>query len=214
MILLLLLLVTVFFLLLLCINELFPGQLISSVVTQNWCDIVQSCELENWKEALAALLTYANPEEFAPLCGENSTSLIQSTAVDKHGSASVQNIRALSAARPIRVWSDWQLCVCVCVCGVCVCVCRYSGRSSAGWRHREALSAGLSVLHLLGEHRASGGVLDVTERLFFSAGSGGHTHSFTLILSDSVMHWRLCSRASAGSGGEGDDPAQVDRASA
>ena len=46
-----------------------PLQLISSVVTQNWRDIVQSCELDNWKEALAALLTYAHPEEFAPLCG-------------------------------------------------------------------------------------------------------------------------------------------------
>uniref|UniRef100_A0A9J8CEY1 Protein transport protein Sec31A n=1 Tax=Cyprinus carpio carpio TaxID=630221 RepID=A0A9J8CEY1_CYPCA len=44
------------------------SMLISSVVTQNWRDIVQSCELDNWKEALAALLTYANPEEFAPLC--------------------------------------------------------------------------------------------------------------------------------------------------
>ncbi|XP_063077508.1 protein transport protein Sec31A [Engraulis encrasicolus] len=44
------------------------SMLISSVVTQNWRDIVQSCELENWKEALAALLTYANPEEFAALC--------------------------------------------------------------------------------------------------------------------------------------------------
>uniref|UniRef100_A0A672PLG6 Protein transport protein Sec31A n=1 Tax=Sinocyclocheilus grahami TaxID=75366 RepID=A0A672PLG6_SINGR len=43
-------------------------KLISSVVTQNWRDIVQSCELDNWKEALAALLTYANPEAFAPLC--------------------------------------------------------------------------------------------------------------------------------------------------
>ncbi|XP_039506920.1 protein transport protein Sec31A isoform X1 [Pimephales promelas] len=44
------------------------SMLISSVVTQNWCNIVQSCELKNWKEALAALLTYANPEEFASLC--------------------------------------------------------------------------------------------------------------------------------------------------
>uniref|UniRef100_A0A672PP57 SEC31 homolog B, COPII coat complex component n=1 Tax=Sinocyclocheilus grahami TaxID=75366 RepID=A0A672PP57_SINGR len=44
------------------------NSLISSVVTQNWRDIVQSCELDNWKEALAALLTYANPEAFAPLC--------------------------------------------------------------------------------------------------------------------------------------------------
>uniref|UniRef100_A0A9J8ADY1 SEC31 homolog B, COPII coat complex component n=1 Tax=Cyprinus carpio carpio TaxID=630221 RepID=A0A9J8ADY1_CYPCA len=40
----------------------------TNMVTQNWRDIVQSCELDNWKEALAALLTYANPEEFAPLC--------------------------------------------------------------------------------------------------------------------------------------------------
>uniref|UniRef100_A0AAY3ZXG5 Protein transport protein Sec31A n=1 Tax=Denticeps clupeoides TaxID=299321 RepID=A0AAY3ZXG5_9TELE len=44
------------------------SKLISSVVTQNWRDIVHSCELENWKEALAALLTYAHPEEFAQLC--------------------------------------------------------------------------------------------------------------------------------------------------
>lgn len=46
-------------------------QLISSVVTQNWRDIVQSCDLDNWKEALAALLTYAHPEDFACLCGES-----------------------------------------------------------------------------------------------------------------------------------------------
>uniref|UniRef100_A0A7N6A7Z9 Protein transport protein Sec31A n=1 Tax=Anabas testudineus TaxID=64144 RepID=A0A7N6A7Z9_ANATE len=44
------------------------SMLISSVVTQNWRDIVQSCELDNWKEALAALLTYAHPEDFARLC--------------------------------------------------------------------------------------------------------------------------------------------------
>ncbi|XP_029977381.1 protein transport protein Sec31A-like isoform X3 [Sphaeramia orbicularis] len=44
------------------------SMLISSVVTQNWKDIVESCELDNWKEALAALLTYAHPEDFARLC--------------------------------------------------------------------------------------------------------------------------------------------------
>lgn len=31
---------------------------------------MQSCELDNWKEALAALLTYAHPEDFARLCGK------------------------------------------------------------------------------------------------------------------------------------------------
>lgn len=44
------------------------SMLISSVVTQNWRDIVQNCELDNWKEALAALLTYAHPEDFASFC--------------------------------------------------------------------------------------------------------------------------------------------------
>uniref|UniRef100_A0A6Q2YES2 Protein transport protein Sec31A n=1 Tax=Esox lucius TaxID=8010 RepID=A0A6Q2YES2_ESOLU len=47
------------------------SMLISSVVTQNWRDIVQSCELDNWKEALAALLTYAHPRQFAHLCARD-----------------------------------------------------------------------------------------------------------------------------------------------
>ncbi|XP_041117043.1 protein transport protein Sec31B-like isoform X2 [Polyodon spathula] len=44
------------------------SMLVSSIVNRNWTDIVQSCELKNWKEALAALLTYARPEEFLELC--------------------------------------------------------------------------------------------------------------------------------------------------
>ena len=28
------------------------------------------CNLDNWREILAALVTYANPDEFSPLCGE------------------------------------------------------------------------------------------------------------------------------------------------
>uniref|UniRef100_A0A8C5MIL4 Protein transport protein Sec31A n=1 Tax=Leptobrachium leishanense TaxID=445787 RepID=A0A8C5MIL4_9ANUR len=43
-------------------------RLITAVVTKNWNDIVQSCDLQNWREALAAVLTYAKPEEFAALC--------------------------------------------------------------------------------------------------------------------------------------------------
>lgn len=53
-------------------STIYRPQLISSVVTQNWGDIVQSCDLDNWKEALAALLTYAHPKEFAHLCGKNT----------------------------------------------------------------------------------------------------------------------------------------------
>ncbi|XP_030046476.1 protein transport protein Sec31A isoform X2 [Microcaecilia unicolor] len=44
-------------------------RLITAVVTKNWQEIVQSCDLQNWREALAAVLTYARPDEFAGLCG-------------------------------------------------------------------------------------------------------------------------------------------------
>ncbi|XP_042652375.1 protein transport protein Sec31A isoform X7 [Tyto alba] len=43
-------------------------RLITAVVTKNWKEIVQSCDLQNWREALAAVLTYAGPDEFAGLC--------------------------------------------------------------------------------------------------------------------------------------------------
>ncbi|XP_044284328.1 protein transport protein Sec31A isoform X9 [Varanus komodoensis] len=43
-------------------------RLITAVVTKNWKEIVQSCDLHNWREALAAVLTYAGPDEFASLC--------------------------------------------------------------------------------------------------------------------------------------------------
>ncbi|XP_071609664.1 protein transport protein Sec31A isoform X4 [Heliangelus exortis] len=43
-------------------------RLITAVVTKNWKEIVQSCDLQNWREALAAVLTYAKPDEFAALC--------------------------------------------------------------------------------------------------------------------------------------------------
>ncbi|XP_029454868.1 protein transport protein Sec31A isoform X3 [Rhinatrema bivittatum] len=43
-------------------------RLITAVVTKNWQEIVQSCDLQNWREALAAVLTYARPDEFAGLC--------------------------------------------------------------------------------------------------------------------------------------------------
>ena len=40
----------------------------SVVVNRDWPDVVKSCSLDNWREALAILVTYAKPEEFAPLC--------------------------------------------------------------------------------------------------------------------------------------------------
>ena len=36
---------------------------------KDWNDILKTCDLQNWKEALAAVMTYAQPEEFSSLCG-------------------------------------------------------------------------------------------------------------------------------------------------
>ncbi|XP_006885334.1 PREDICTED: protein transport protein Sec31A isoform X7 [Elephantulus edwardii] len=43
-------------------------RLITAVVMKNWKEIVESCNLKNWREALAAVLTYAKPDEFSALC--------------------------------------------------------------------------------------------------------------------------------------------------
>lgn len=43
-------------------------RLIQAVVTRDWEKIVQHCDMSNWKEALAATLTYAEDNEFANLC--------------------------------------------------------------------------------------------------------------------------------------------------
>ncbi|XP_051026713.1 protein transport protein Sec31A isoform X5 [Acomys russatus] len=43
-------------------------RLITAVVMKNWKEIVESCDLKNWREALAAVLTYAKADEFSALC--------------------------------------------------------------------------------------------------------------------------------------------------
>ncbi|XP_042620519.1 protein transport protein Sec31A-like isoform X2 [Cyprinus carpio] len=45
------------------------SKLISAVVMKDCLDILETCDLQNWKEALAAVMTYAKPEEFSSLCG-------------------------------------------------------------------------------------------------------------------------------------------------
>ena len=44
-------------------------QLMSAVVNRNWGEIARGASLSNWKEVLAALVTFAGPEDFATLCG-------------------------------------------------------------------------------------------------------------------------------------------------
>ncbi|NXY85296.1 SC31B protein, partial [Alcedo cyanopectus] len=44
------------------------SRLLSSIVQQNWQDIVCTCDLQSWKEALAILLTYSKHEDYTQLC--------------------------------------------------------------------------------------------------------------------------------------------------
>lgn len=39
-------------------------------MTRDFEHIVRTCDIDNWKEALAVSLTYAKADEFANLCGE------------------------------------------------------------------------------------------------------------------------------------------------
>lgn len=49
---------------------------------RDWHDILKTCDLQNWKEALAAVMTYAQPEEFSSLCGQcqNSNAVLAGNA--------------------------------------------------------------------------------------------------------------------------------------
>ena len=45
-------------------------QLLSAIVNRTWSELARHGNLQNWREILAVLVTYAGPEDFATLCGE------------------------------------------------------------------------------------------------------------------------------------------------
>jgi protein transport protein SEC31 len=49
----------------------YLSTIISAVVTEDWSQVVGACEVDSWKEALAAVLTYTKNDEFPALCGKN-----------------------------------------------------------------------------------------------------------------------------------------------
>ncbi|XP_074963684.1 protein transport protein Sec31B isoform X2 [Phalacrocorax aristotelis] len=61
------------------------SMLLSSIVQQNWQDIVCTCDLQSWKEALAILLTYAKHEDYAQLCD------MLGARLESEGDASLSN---------------------------------------------------------------------------------------------------------------------------
>lgn len=46
----------------------YLSTIISAVVTEDWSQVVGTCEVDSWKEALAAVLTYTKNDEFPSLC--------------------------------------------------------------------------------------------------------------------------------------------------
>ncbi|EHB18502.1 Protein transport protein Sec31B [Heterocephalus glaber] len=53
--------------------------LLACVVQKNWKELVCTCSLKNWRQALALLLTYSEPEKFPELCD------IRGTRVEQEG---------------------------------------------------------------------------------------------------------------------------------
>lgn len=46
----------------------YLSTLMSAVVTEDWSQVVASCDLESWKEALTAILTHTRGDEYSRLC--------------------------------------------------------------------------------------------------------------------------------------------------
>ena len=46
------------------------SQLLSAIVNHTWSELARHGNLQNWREILAVLVTYASPEDFATLCGK------------------------------------------------------------------------------------------------------------------------------------------------
>ncbi|XP_049502429.1 protein transport protein Sec31B isoform X1 [Panthera uncia] len=53
------------------------SSLLACVVRKNWKDMVCTCSPQNWREALALLLTYSGPEKFPELCDMLGTRMEQ-----------------------------------------------------------------------------------------------------------------------------------------
>ncbi|XP_077593792.1 protein transport protein Sec31A isoform X1 [Stigmatopora nigra] len=64
-------------------------KLISAVVTKDWRDVLTTCDLRSWREALAAVMTYAKPDEFSQLCDLLGARLKASDEADLQAQASL-----------------------------------------------------------------------------------------------------------------------------
>ncbi|XP_062870721.1 protein transport protein Sec31A isoform X7 [Trichomycterus rosablanca] len=84
------------------------GKIISAVVMKDWLNVLETCDLQNWKEALAAVMTYAKPEEFFSLCGLLGSRLEASDDPALQAEACLCYICAGSVEQLVSCWSKAQ----------------------------------------------------------------------------------------------------------
>uniref|UniRef100_A0A673CFN3 Protein transport protein Sec31A n=1 Tax=Sphaeramia orbicularis TaxID=375764 RepID=A0A673CFN3_9TELE len=83
-------------------------KLISAVVMKDWHDILKTCELQNWREALAAVMTYAQPEEFSSLCDLLGDRLEASADTQLQAQACLCYICAGNVEKLVSCWTRAQ----------------------------------------------------------------------------------------------------------
>lgn len=44
--------------------------LISSLINKDWNNVVENCNIKNWKEALVGILRHCDDSEYPSLCGK------------------------------------------------------------------------------------------------------------------------------------------------
>ncbi|XP_051972394.1 protein transport protein Sec31A-like isoform X5 [Xyrauchen texanus] len=86
------------------------SKFISAVVMKDWLDILETCDLQNWKEALAAVMTYAKPEEFSSLCGLLGTRLESADDTELQTQACLCYVCAGTVEQLVAYWAKAQDC--------------------------------------------------------------------------------------------------------
>uniref|UniRef100_A0A3B3TQU9 Protein transport protein Sec31A n=1 Tax=Poecilia latipinna TaxID=48699 RepID=A0A3B3TQU9_9TELE len=83
-------------------------KLISAVVMKDWHDILKTCDLQNWREAMAAVMTYARPEEFSSLCDLLGSRLEAAEDLQLQSQACLCYICAGNVEKLVSCWSRAQ----------------------------------------------------------------------------------------------------------
>ncbi|XP_060261111.1 protein transport protein Sec31B isoform X6 [Ovis aries] len=82
--------------------------LLACIIQKNWKDMVHTCSLKNWREALALLLTYSEPEKFPELCDRLGTRMEQESGWALTSEARLCYVCSGSVERLVECWAKCQ----------------------------------------------------------------------------------------------------------